>query len=954
MSPLKSLVWFLVLAGPGAFDVRAADPVMEAFAQFEERRGTGWLLRRTGGGGAPRLLFGSRADVDQPALGSLGPESAARAWIADVEPIFGIADSVLQVGRVQPLSLAKIGAADKVAVEFAQVVRGVPVHGGGASVLLDPTMALLAIDWTGVAGLERHSVVPRVGPDAAEVEALRGFLARSGRPAERRSEPTLAFLPNADRSNARLVYVVELESSANPTHPEERVRMFMSADEPIVTLVHAEPLIHHQTAVQMTGVPAKKKPTPGIKGLVGGNATTNLAPDAWNNPPAPLPVPSIRVTSPVGEAVTDAAGSFTIPTSAISSPVPVTVTLDGPWARVTTLFGAPLSDTENIVPGSTPKTLFLNEPPSPSRTAQMNAFLHVSRFRQFVVETDSSETKLDFQAHAVVNDSALSCNAAYFGGAQPSIRFSGETLLCSSPAFSTIVAHEMGHWANELFGSGNGPDGFGEGVADTWAMYIYDDPVVGVGFPGERTGLNTRQFCGDTNGGCYGEVHDDGEVMMGALWKVRAALNQALGNAAGDVTANVLFVSWLQAFDDTKIQTIVRDHWILLDDDDGNLTNGTPHFAQIDSGFVAQGFPPFQLPGQLHKLLPSQSGYMQFGSDVAMDGVRLVIGAQETRAVYAFEHDGTKWVEKQTLTPSGGSTTSGYGAAVALSGNRMAVSVPHYTTTESRIFTYVHNGSQWVLQATLTIPPGYHGTNANGLALDGSVLAVAVNDAVLVYRVNGSGWTQEALLKVWTPFVGYGRSVAVDGNRLAVGAIFDGASASTMTGAVWVYEWNGTAWVPSDKLVVADGAANHRFGTAVALDADRLVVGAVEELNAGTGRAYVFRKSGSSWIQEAKLLPSDGKTGDHFGAAVALDGVHVVIGAYRDDDEGADAGTVWRYRRSGTTWSLEQKMAPQELDIGDWLGLSVAVSSGRLAAGAMNETSLWPTSLGAVYTAEIP
>ena len=130
-------------------------------------------------------------------------------------------------------------------------------------------------------------------------------------------------------------------------------------------------------------------------------------------------------------------------------------------------------------------------------------------------------------------------------------------------------------------------------------MYIYDNPIVGEYFFTSggfvRTGNNTRQFCGDNNTGCYGQVHADGEVLMGALWKVRAQLNTTLGNTAGDLVADTLFVSWMNTYNDGQIKTIIEDHWLTLDDDDGNISNGTPNYAEIDAGFRLQGFPGFDL-----------------------------------------------------------------------------------------------------------------------------------------------------------------------------------------------------------------------------------------------------------------------------------------------------------------------------------------------------------------------
>jgi hypothetical protein len=202
----------------------------------------------------------------------------------------------------------------------------------------------------------------------------------------------------------------------------------------------------------------------------------------------------------------------------------------------------------------------------------------------------------DFQVLSNVNLSST-CNA-FFDGSSINFYLSGGG--CPNSAYSTVVWHEEGHWANVLFGSGNGSDGFGEGAADIWAMYIADDPVVAAEFfgPGQpiRTGENTNPFCGDTNPGCYGQVHADGEPLMGAVWKVRKRLKQTLGSATGGAVADLLMLSWFQVYDDGQIKSIIEEHWLVLDDDDGNIDNGTPHFPQIDGGFTDQGFPGFDLP----------------------------------------------------------------------------------------------------------------------------------------------------------------------------------------------------------------------------------------------------------------------------------------------------------------------------------------------------------------------
>ena len=120
----------------------------------------------------------------------------------------------------------------------------------------------------------------------------------------------------------------------------------------------------------------------------------------------------------------------------------------------------------------------------------------------------------------------------------------------------------------------------------------------------QADGRNPRPFCGDANPNCHGDSHTDGEVWLGAAWKVRQNLKNSQGDALGSVIADTLFLSWMEAFDQTELKSIIEKQWLILDDlmDDGQVnlckppTAPTPHFAEIDLGFRAQGFPGFPGP----------------------------------------------------------------------------------------------------------------------------------------------------------------------------------------------------------------------------------------------------------------------------------------------------------------------------------------------------------------------
>ena len=100
-------------------------------------------------------------------------------------------------------------------------------------------------------------------------------------------------------------------------------------------------------------------------------------------------------------------------------------------------------------------------------------------------------------------------------------------------------------------------------------------------------------------------------------------------------------------------------------------------------------------------------------------------------------------------------------------------------------------------------------------------------------------------------------------------------------------------------MVATDAGQDNRFGISVAIDGEYALVGAFFDDDFGTrsGSAYVFKRSGSTWTQQARLLASDGMENDWFGVSISLDGEHAVIGArYHDMASVVDAGAVYVFK----------------------------------------------------------
>lgn len=197
-----------------------------------------------------------------------------------------------------------------------------------------------------------------------------------------------------------------------------------------------------------------------------------------------------------------------------------------------------------------------------------------------------------------------------------------------------------------------------------------------------------------------------------------------------------------------------------------------------------------------------------------------------------------------------------------------------------------------------------------------------------------------------------------DGQTIAVGSPQDDSTFSD-TGAVYIFTKSGSSWTQQQKLTAADRETSDYFGRSVAISSDgNTVIGGApfEDVSPYTtnGAAYVFTRSGSTWTEQAKLAPNDMEGNERFGWSVALsdDGNTALIGAYLENTSPySDNGAAYVFTRSGSTWTQQAKLTASDLQSSDLLGIAVALSSDGNTAilGASNESTSPYTSNGAAY-----
>lgn len=261
---------------------------------------------------------------------------------------------------------------------------------------------------------------------------------------------------------------------------------------------------------------------------------------------------------------------------------------------------------------------------------------------------------------------------------------------------------------------------------------------------------------------------------------------------------------------------------------------------------------------------------------------------------------------------------------------------------------------------------------------DSRLLRIAIDERGARYPLTVDPFVRQAYLKASNTGAGdyFGQAVAISGDTVVVGAIFEDSSATGVngnqndntggnSGAAYVFVRNGNFWSQQAYLKASNTGADDNFGIDVAISGDTIVVGADREDSSATGvngdqalnnagnsgAAYVFVRNGTTWTQQAYLKASNTGASDQFGSAVAISGDTIVVGAYREDsnatgvngnesdNSAVDSGATYVFVRNGTTWSQQAYLKASNTEAADYFGGSVAIASDTILVGSEGEDS---------------
>ena len=369
------------------------------------------------------------------------------------------------------------------------------------------------------------------------------------------------------------------------------------------------------------------------------------------------------------------------------------------------------------------------------------------------------------------------------------------------------------------------------------------------------------------------------------------------------------------------------------------------------------------LQQQQELIAPDNGLQEQFGTVVSISGDTLAVGApwdniganSRQGSVYIFVRNQSSWDFQQKLTAVDGASDDRFGSAISLSGDTVMVGSPlkHNGNffQQGAVYVFVRNGATWSQQQKLLSSDGSFGDKfGSSLMVEGDTFVTSSPGkasnagAAYVFARSAGAWSEQQKLTPADSANSFGVAVAVQNDTALLGA----------SGAAYAFTRSGSSWTQQQKLTAADGG--NGFGLAVALSTNTVVIGAPEATigaSASQGAAYVFERSGTVWSQQQKLTAADGAANDRFGGAVAVNGETTIVGASNHRiGTNASQGASYVFARSGTIWNEQQQLTPLDGSKVASFGATVSFDGNRLSVGAPFYSLTFSGQQGAVYVFE--
>ena len=356
-----------------------------------------------------------------------------------------------------------------------------------------------------------------------------------------------------------------------------------------------------------------------------------------------------------------------------------------------------------------------------------------------------------------------------------------------------------------------------------------------------------------------------------------------------------------------------------------------------------------------------------FGVSVSIDGDYAIVGVYgddndngiDAGSAYIFKRTGmTSWSQEAKLTAADGEADDYFGVSVSIDGDYAIVGAFGDDGYRGSAYIFKWTGIVWSQQEKIVAADGeaddYFGASVsiNG---DYAIVGVYGDDnsngidagSAYIFKRNRTTWSQQEKIVAADGEADdyFGVSVSINGEYTIVGSYYDDNSNGNDTGSAYIFKRTGTVWSQEAKLTAADGEADDYFGVSVSIDEEYAIVGAFGD-DGYRGSAYIFKWTGTTWSQQEKIVAADGEADDHFGVSTSISKDYVVIGAFYDDSE---TGSAYIFKRSGSCWSQEDKLVAWDDTSGDRFGCFVSISGLSAIIGAYYDDNNNGNGAGSAY-----
>jgi hypothetical protein len=336
-------------------------------------------------------------------------------------------------------------------------------------------------------------------------------------------------------------------------------------------------------------------------------------------------------------------------------------------------------------------------------------------------------------------------------------------------------------------------------------------------------------------------------------------------------------------------------------------------------------------------------------------------------AVYVFERSGTTWKQTYKLTANDAASGDQFGWASAISEDENTIIASARLDDDEgansgSAYVFIKSGSNWVKQAKLTASDGVAGDRFGAYAditkntiVISSLADDSYTGSAYVFERSGSTWTQSAKLtasdRAQNDLFGQAPSINENADTIVVGAR-TADSPSSNSGAAYIFVRSGSSWIQQAKLTANDAASSDQFGVITDISGDTVVIGSWygdTPSVTNSGAVYVYKRSGTTWTQQAKITASDASSNDQFAVVDIVDNRIIVGAKFGDSSQVTDSGATYIFEKSGTSWTETTKITASDAASNDWFGWGISSSGATLAVCARHDDNDGGSDAGAIY-----